>query len=138
MHEQHELRSSIAEHSQVRRDTTGDQAAQQRPLRGDAHMPFVRDGQLRQPRLPGWLPDERLCSLSQLADQRRGQLLSFPVGQGRVVDRVVALTALQDLQKVQPAFVVRALEVAEQVVAKRGAITVLTAMAGAGVVRADV
>ena len=45
---------------------------------------------------------------------------------------------MQNLQEVQPAFAVGALEVGEQVVADRGAIAVLAVMTGPGVVGADV
>ena len=71
MHEDDELRGPIAEHHQIRRDATGDQAAQQCSLRGHAHMPFVGNGQFREPGLPGLLAVELLRSLSQLPHERR-------------------------------------------------------------------
>jgi hypothetical protein len=73
-----------------------------------------------------------------LLHQRRRQLLPLPIGQGRFVDGIVTLAALQDLQKVQPTLAGRALEIGEQVVANHCAITVLAAMACPGVIGADV
>jgi hypothetical protein len=100
-------------------------------------VPLVGDFQVGQPGLPRWFAGELLRPLGQLGAQRCRQLLPFPVGQGGLVDRVVALRPLQDLQKVQPAFAVGALEVGKQVVADHGAKTVLALVTRAGVVRAD-
>jgi hypothetical protein len=138
MDEDVELRRPVAEHHKVRRHAPGDQAAQQRPLRGDADVPRVRDAQRGQPRLPRGRRGERRRPLGQALHQGRSELLALPVGPGDLVDRVGALAAVHGLQEVQPALAVAALEGREQVVAQGGAIAVVAEVPRPGVVRTDV
>ena len=102
------------------------------------HVSFARDRQFRQPGLPGRLVGKLLGTLAQLLDQGRGKLLPFPVSQGRFIDRVPTLAAVQDLQKVQPALAVGALETGEQIVADHRAIAIAPLVSGSGIIRADV
>ena len=60
MHQDVELRRPVAEDHQLRRHPLLDQLPQQRPFRGDPHVPLGRDAQLLQPGLPGRLVGELL------------------------------------------------------------------------------
>src|SRR5512138_122002 len=105
------LGRSIAEYGQLRRYAARDQASDQCPFGGHQDVPLVRDSQLAEPGLPSLVPHELLRTLRQFGHYGRRRSLSFPVSQRGLVDGVVVLAALQDVQEVQPAFGVTALEV---------------------------
>ena len=88
--------------------------------------------------LPGRLGGKRRRARLQGRDRGRGQPLTLPVGQRHLVDRVAALLAVQDLQKVQSALVRAALEVGKQIVADRRTGAGLSAVAGGGIIDPEV
>src|SRR6266852_2071473 len=68
----------------------------------------------------------------------RSSLTCNSAGQGNVLDRVVALPALQYLQKVDPVLAGGAIEVSEPVIADNGAKAVAPLVPGTGIIRLDV
>ena len=91
------LPGAIADHPQVGGDTASDETAQQGSLRGNAHVPLSAKRQLFQPGLPARLAGKLPPAATQLSHQRGRQLLPFPVGPGRRVDRVEPVAAWQHL-----------------------------------------
>ncbi len=84
---------------------------QSAPKGGDLERMDLEGGDVQglQMRHPGRLVGEMMRPVimmggaSQAGDERAGQLALAPVGQGRVIDRVIFLAGAQQLQEVAPA-----------------------------------
>ena len=94
VHQHHELRRPVAEHHQIRWHAPRDQATQQRPFRGNTHVPFIGDGQLGESSFPGRHTGKGRRPIGQPLQQRRRQFLALPVCQGRFIDRKITAIAL--------------------------------------------
>jgi hypothetical protein len=115
-----------------------DQAAQQHSLGGDPDVPLPGDLPRLQVRIPSGPVREVARALAELPAHGLRELLPLPVGRRHLIDHVIDVRPTQDLQEVQPALVVGALERGEQIVADVGAVAVSSLVPRPRVVDLDV
>ena len=88
--------------------------------------------------LPGRRIRQRLRALAQSLHHRRRQLLPPPVRHGHLIDHIVGVRPPEDLQEVEPALAVGALEAGEQLVADVGAVAVVSLVPRPGIIHLHV
>jgi hypothetical protein len=67
-----------------------------------------------------------------------GQLVRLPISQGLFIDPVVLMARSQEVQKVDPALRLRAPKPGKKLIANRGGVSILAAMARARVIYSEI
>ena len=129
-----ELSGIITEDDQLRREAVVDETADQGALGGGADRVFPEDAERLEMGVPGGAIVESLWPLLQGGEKHLWQALCPQIVQGGGIDHIVGVRPAQQLQEVDAALRIGAVEDGEVFIAKMGAIAIFSGMASSGVV----